>query len=105
MKRGTTPTYYFELEEVNVADITYALVTAKQDSLKVLKSTNDGDITFDAEKNQVVVSYTQEETLKFKSRGRVGFDIRGLCGETAWATDTYFEEVDDVQQGGVIPLV
>lgn len=104
MTRGTTPTYYFYLEDVDLSETNYLEVTFRQDSTMVTKYLED--CVIDEVEQSVACELTQEETLMFKPShrsGRVKVDIRGLNNDAAWATDKYEEEVLDVNREGVIP--
>lgn len=102
MYRGTTPTLYLELDtELELADkIAEMWVTFKTPSVEVTKTFSD--ILFDAEKNEITVTLTQDETLQFyKGNTEVQVRIRTTDG-LAYATDIATLDVEKILKEGVI---
>lgn len=65
MRRATTPTHIFSFpENVNVADITEALVTYSQCGKKILEKTLS-DLTIDTDNNSFSLDLKQTETDSF----------------------------------------
>lgn len=63
MYRGTTPTLFLELDtDLSLTDISEMWVTFKTSTVEVTKSLSD--VSIDDETKTIVVSLTQEETLK-----------------------------------------
>ena len=62
MRRGTTPTLEFELEDVDLTNIKIAMLTIKQDYKNVINQ----ELEIDTEREILHTSLTQEQTLLFK---------------------------------------
>ena len=101
MYRGTTPTIVLELDtEVSLANLAEMWVTFKTSTVKVTKTLSD--VTIDDELKTVVVSLTQEETLKLYN-GNCEVQIRFRDAEdNAYSTDIGDVNVGRILKEGVI---
>lgn len=101
MYRGTTPTIILELDtEVSLTNLAEMWVTFKTSTVKVTKTLSD--ITIDDELKTVVVSLTQEETLKlYNGNCEVQIRFRDANGD-AYSTDIGNANVGRILKEGVI---
>lgn len=101
MYRGTTPTIVLELDtEVSLANLAEMWVTFRTSTVEVTKSLNDVDI--DDETKTVVVSLSQEDTLKLYN-GNCDVQIRFRDeNEKAYSTDIGNVNIGRILKEGVI---
>ena len=101
MYRGTTPTIVLELDtEVSLANLAEMWVTFKTSTVKVTKTLSD--VMIDDELKTVVVSLTQEETLKlYNGNCEVQIRFRDSNGN-AYSTDIGDVNVGRILKEGVI---
>lgn len=66
MRRGTTPTHVFTVDDASLENIAELYITYAQGKQIVLEKTLD-DVVIDTENNTISVTLTQEDTLKFKT--------------------------------------
>lgn len=101
MYRGTTPTLFLELDtELSLTDISEMWVTFKTSTVEVTKSLSD--VTIDDENKTIVVSLTQEETLKLYN-GNCEVQVRFRDeSDLAYATTIANVNIGRILKEGVI---
>ena len=101
MYRGTTPTLFLELDtELSLTDISEMWVTFKTSTVEVTKSLSD--VTIDDENKTIVVSLTQEETLKLYN-GNCEVQVRFRDeSDLAYATTIADVNIGRILKEGVI---
>lgn len=97
--RGTTPIHVFTTDtDLSEAEVIY--ITYKQQGNVVLEKTK-GDLTFDEE--EISLSLTQEESLRFSSPGTVKIQIRARFADgTAIASNIVTTSVENILKDGEI---
>lgn len=104
MRRGTTPTITFTVDNVDLTTLTALYVTFKQSGVwSVTKKNGDDGVTVEAHK--ITVKLTQQETLKFRAGGTVmvGFRGRTVGGDAIASEPKALDgKVGDVLYDGVI---
>lgn len=99
MKRGTTPTVAFSFHVVDPHDIAVAYLTISQRDKILIEREID---TATVGNNTLSWDLTQLETLKLeKGKAVIECRYRAVSGK-AYATETKYEDVEDVQKDGVI---
>lgn len=78
MIRGTTPTHVFTLGDFDSSRIKEIRVTYQQRRKTIIEKTQD-DATI--ENNQVIVTLSQEETLKFSTSDYVDVQLKVLLND------------------------
>ena len=101
MYRGTTPTLKFNVE-FDVSLISVLWITFKQgNQIKIEKQL--GDCALNTEKNQIIVSLTQEETLSLSANKDLNIQIRvGFANSKRGVSRLITTYVDDILHDGVI---
>lgn len=101
MYRGTTPTIVLELDtELSLANLAEMWVTFKTSTVEVTKSLSD--VTIDDENKTIVVSLTQEETLKLYN-GNCEVQVRFRDeSDLAYATTIADVNIGRILKEGVI---
>ena len=105
MKRGTTPTFTFNLPfDTSLLLRAYITVKYRKDNnTEILEKTLSDCKKYD---NILAVTLSQEETLKFQSGTKAEIELRVVYnngnGESAEASPIYTIEVDRILKEGVI---
>lgn len=101
MYRGTTPTIFLELDtELPLNDLAELWVTFKTPTVEITKSLSE--VAVDSENKKIVVSLSQEETLKlFNGSCDVQVRFRTL-NDLAYATTVEKVSVERILKEGVI---
>lgn len=101
MYRGTTPTIFLELDtELPLNDLAELWVTFKTPTVEITKSLSE--VVVDSENKTIVVSLSQEETLKLFNGGcDVQVRFRTL-NDLAYATTIEKISVERILKEGVI---
>ena len=101
MYRGTTPTIFLELDtELPLNDLAELWVTFKTPTVEITKSLSE--VAVDSENKTIVVSLSQEETLKlFNGSCDVQVRFRTL-NDLAYATTVEKVSVERILKEGVI---
>lgn len=99
MRRGTTPTHYFDTSiDLTPAEVIW--LTYEQDECIVMNKTKE-DLEVTPE--QICVTLTQKETLAFKERGAVKIQARvRFPNEKAVASNIITTDVERILKGGEI---
>ena len=102
MKRGSTPTFTFEIPfDVNM--IRNLFVTIKQtfrtETIQVDKTMEQCEM----QDNQISCILTQEDTLKFKQNRNASVQLRVLTtGNNSLVSDVFTVRIDELLKEGVI---
>lgn len=101
MFRGTTPTIFLELEtELPLNDLAELWVTFKSPTVEVTKSLSE--VRVDSENKTIVVSLSQQETLKLFN-GKCDVQVRfRTTNELAYASTIEVVNVERILKEGVI---
>lgn len=101
MFRGTTPTIFLELEtELPLNDLAELWVTFKSPTVEVTKSLSD--VRVDSENKTIVVSLSQQETLKLFN-GKCDVQVRfRTTNDLAYASTIEMINVERILKEGVI---
>lgn len=93
MRKGTTPTFTFNILDLDLSTATVVWVIFKQGTIVIKKTTDD--LTIDEQK--IIVEFTQEETLKFDKNLSLKAQIRVLTNsEKAYASNIFDISVNDL---------
>ena len=115
MRRGTTPTHVFYIDDASLENIEELYITYAQGRRIILEKTLE-DVELDTEENTISVSLTQEDTLKFKTTQwsylypnenkkdiKVKIQIRLKYEDgSAFASNIMLDDVDDILKDGEI---
>lgn len=101
MFRGTTPTIFLELEtELPLNDLAELWVTFKSPTVEVTKSLSE--VAVDSENKTIVVSLSQQETLKLFN-GKCDVQVRfRTTRDLAYASTIEMINVERILKEGVI---
>lgn len=100
IKRGTTPTHTI-VTDVDLRDAEEIYVTYEQNSYNLIEKKKE-DLQEILE-DRLVVKLTQEETLRFKEKGKIEIQIRALFGDgSALKSNVMETNADRLLKKGVI---
>lgn len=99
MIRGTTPTHIFTLSGITLDLIDDLIITYEQGRKDVFerKASEGGIEVYEDEENSVMVTLTQEETLRFNTYGMVDVQLKALMQDgKVLASDIITIKVDRI---------
>ena len=105
---GTTPTFFLKLKNTeNCLKNTVSLnIYIKQQDVLITKKYKDNQVIFDEDNDIVIVTLSQQETLKFLyKKGDIEFQLHGLFNDgNAWKTYIVKTPIERILSQEVIEL-
>ena len=103
--RGTTPTITYEVtSDFDLTTLTevWFTVSDSKTTAQITKTLTDNQVSVDNAEKTITATFTQEDTLSFKSKN-VDVQIRAITSEDiAVATEILPVELNQILKGGVI---